>query len=152
VRDHATRDLCTLDADEPVEAVRGRLRAHAAGMDHGGFPVVGPGGELLGVVTRAEILEAPGGTLRDLVKRAPVVIHEDSSLREAVERMVLEGVGRLVVVDREGPAHPRGILSRSDLMGIHRRRIAEAKHARAHLPLGRLLGRRPAPETQGPGR
>jgi chloride channel protein, CIC family len=55
--------------------------------------------------------------------------------------MVTEGVGRLVVVGRTAPTRPTGILTRSDVLGAHRRRLEGTRDVHAHLPLGRLLGR-----------
>jgi chloride channel protein, CIC family len=53
------------------------------------------------------------------------VVFEDSSLREVADHMVHEGVGRLPVVSRAAPRIPVGILSRSDLLAAHRRRLDE---------------------------
>ena len=68
---------------------------------------------------------APILQVRDLVKRPPAVVFEDSSLREAADHMVQEGVGRLPVVSRSNPRKPIGILTRSDLLAAHQRRLDE---------------------------
>lgn len=62
----------------------------------------------------------------------------DSSLREAADHMVREGVGRLAVVDREEPSKPIAMLTRSDLLAAHRRRLEEAHAAERALPLFRI--------------
>jgi predicted transcriptional regulator len=59
----------------------------------------------------------------DLVKRAAVVIYDDSSAREAADHMVHERVGRLPVVARANPRRVIGIVSRSDLLEAHERRL-----------------------------
>ncbi len=62
-------------------------------------------------VTRGEVLEGGHeGTepLQGIVQREPLWIYEDASLREAADRMVTEGVGRLVVVTRADPSRPAG--------------------------------------------
>ena len=58
VRDHAPRDPVTLAADDTVDAARAYLRSPAVGARHTGFPVIDATGDLVGVVTRAELLEA----------------------------------------------------------------------------------------------
>jgi len=49
------------------------------------------------------------------------VIHPDASLREAADVMVRERVGRLPVVDA---GRLLGIVTRSDLLEAHQRRLA----------------------------
>ena len=59
----------------------------------------------------------------DLVRRPPVVIYDDSSAREAADHMVHERVGRLPVVSRANSRRVIGIVSRSDLLEAHERRL-----------------------------
>jgi len=42
--------------------------------------------------------------------------------------MVREGVGRLPVVERKAPRRVIGIISRSDLLSAHQRRLAEGEY------------------------
>ncbi len=97
---------------------------HSEGSAHQGFPVVDGDERIVGVVTRRDLLD-PGatGTVKDLLKRPPAVVFEDSSLREATDHMVREGVGRLPVVARNNPGRVVGIVTRSDLMAVHVRRL-----------------------------
>ena len=144
--DLATRALLTLPAGETVRAAQAWLRE----AKHTGFPVLDGEGALVGVVTRADLLavdavDAGARTVGDLVRRAPIVIAEDASAREAADRMLAEGVGRVVVVAAGDLRRPVGIVTRSDLLGAHRQRIDEAERAHVHLPILRrmwLAGRR----------
>lgn len=147
VRDHAVRDVITLDADRPLSDVRDWLRSEASGNAHQGFPVIENGGRLVGVLTRRDLVVGNAGAVddsvaprlrvRDLVKRPPAVAFADSSLREAADHMVREDVGRLPVVERGEPRRVVGILTRSDLLAAHGRRLDEEStmertlHARA---------------------
>jgi signal-transduction protein with cAMP-binding, CBS, and nucleotidyltransferase domain len=63
------------------------------------------------------------GRVRDLVRRPPAIVFDDSSLREATDHMVREGVGRLPVVSRQAPDRVIAILTRSDLVTAHSRRL-----------------------------
>jgi H+/Cl- antiporter ClcA/CBS domain-containing protein len=120
VADACSASVVTVRADEPIAALRTR------GASHQGFPVVDAEGNLLGVVTRRDFLDAskPETTrAADLITRPPAVIFLDSSLREAADQMVRENVGRLPVVSREDPRRVVGFITRSDLLRAHERRL-----------------------------
>jgi CBS domain-containing protein len=138
----AAREVATLNADDTLEQVRAWLASRAAGTTHQGFPVVDGGGRLVGVVTRRDLLDSDAPVSRrmgELVKRPPVVAYEDNSLRDAADHMVAEGVGRLAVVSRDDPGELLGIVSRSDLLNAHARRLDASRRARVVL---RRPGRR----------
>ncbi|HVE83017.1 MAG TPA: chloride channel protein, partial [Myxococcales bacterium] len=125
VRDHAAKSVVTLQADDTLAQVRARVTDGAAAWKHQGFPVV-DGALLIGVVTRRDLLDGsppPEQKVRQLVRRPPAVVFEDSSLREAADHMVREGVGRLPVVRRDEPGRVVGIITRSDLLAAHARRL-----------------------------
>jgi CIC family chloride channel protein len=125
VGDAAASPVVTLRADDTVDQVREWIARGGEGTSHQGFPVVDDGGVLLGVVTRRDLGDAgaTGGTVRAVVKRPPAVVFDDSSLREAADHMVEERVGRLPVVSRKNPNGVVGILTRSDVIGAHARRL-----------------------------
>ena len=124
VREMMTRDVVTLAGEETVASVRSRLINNYA-VSHQGFPVLSEASLLLGVVTHRDILDpnvVPETRIQDLIKRTPVVAHQDNTLREAADHMVREHVGRLPVIDRSS-GKIIGILSRSDLLAAHARRL-----------------------------
>ena len=124
----SAKPVVSLGADEPLDAVRARIQAHAPGHSHQGFPVVDGEGLLVGVVTRRDLLDPERGgaqRVRDLVRRPAAVAFEDNTLREAADHMVREGIGRLPVVSRAQPRKVVGMLTRSDLLSAHRRRLEE---------------------------
>ena len=130
VREIASTEVVTLGAEEPVEEVRDRIAARTPGSQHQGFPVVNARGDLVGVVTRRDLLDLDiefTALVGALVKRPAVVIYDDSSAREAADHMVHERVGRLPVVSRANPRRVIGIVSRSDLLEAHERRL-HARH------------------------
>jgi H+/Cl- antiporter ClcA len=133
VRDAATRDVITISDADSLETVRGWLASGAGHTTHQGFPVVNAQGNLVGVVTRRDLLDekhSPQATVRAVIRRPPVVVYEDSTLRDAADHMVMEEVGRLPVVTREDSLKIVGIISRSDLLAAHRPRLAAANRAR----------------------
>jgi len=95
----------------------------------------------VGVLTRRDLLDPTvqeSARVRELVRRPVAVIFESSTCREAADHMVREGVGRLVVVSEGDPGRPRGIVTRSDLLEAHERRL---EAARPQAPV--LVPRRP---------
>jgi CBS domain-containing protein len=140
VRDAASRELVTIAADDTLHTVRRWLLSGAAHATHQGFPVLDAEGDLVGVVTRRDLLDvahADGAHVRDLVRRPPVVVWEDSTLRDAADQMVTEKVGRLPVVRREAPRTVVGIVTRSDLLTAHSGRL-DAAHRRSRGRMRRV--------------
>ena len=67
--------------------------------------------------------EGPDRSVGSVIKRPAVVIFPDSTLRDAADQMVRTQVGRLAVVERSDHRRLVGILSRSDLIAAHARRL-----------------------------
>lgn len=127
VRDHAHGPAVTLRADETIESVREWLASGAEGTSHQGFPVIDEVGQLVGVLTRRDLLGEKAATthVSELLRRDAVTIYDDSSLRDAADVMALERLGRLPVVSRSAPRTVIGVISRSDLIHAHVRRLED---------------------------
>jgi CBS domain-containing protein len=121
------RKVVCLGAHDSLERTRAWIDAAGPGTSHQGFPVLDASGQLVGVLTRRELLaDVPGSTLlRELIARAPIVIDEDSSLRDAADVMAVERIGRLPVVSRSNRHRVIGIVTRSDLLHAHVQRLEE---------------------------
>lgn len=138
VGDHATRNVVAFAATDSLDGLRAWFESGVAGTQHHGFPVVDESGELVGVVTRREVLDrAQAGHVKvgQLIKRAPAVAFENSSLREAADLMVSQGVGRLPVVSKAKPKCVVGVLTRSDLLSAHAVRLTENSPTRSRLKM-----------------
>jgi CIC family chloride channel protein len=137
VRDVALRPVVTLAAAETLAAARAWLAGHAPGSSHQGFPLVDAAGRLVGVLTRRNLVDeafAAESPLAQLVQRTPITISPDDSLRAAADRMVIAHIGRLPVVDPES-GKLVGILTRSDLIEAHARRLhGETSKERTFVP------------------
>ena len=147
VSEYGLRPVVSLSAEDTVAAARTWLGAGGASTRHQGFPVVDGTGRLVGVITRRELLEGEavdGRRVRELIRKPPAVVFEDSTPREAADHMVREDVGRLPVVKREEPWKVVGILTRSDLLSAHRRRLEDAHQSERGIGGG--MGPR-APKT-----
>jgi H+/Cl- antiporter ClcA len=140
VRDCATDEVETLEADRSIESARTWLASGEPGTTHQGYPVVQRDGTVLGLVMQREIAAADPEQIRtvgQLVRRAPIIIYENQTARNAADHMVREGIGRLLVVDRAAPTKLTGILTRSDLIEAHKRRLDAATKARRGIKLYR---------------
>ena len=123
VRDVALRPVVTLAAAMTVAEARDFLQSGRPGAGHQGFPVVSPAGQVVGMLTRRDLLApSPDATtaIARLVSRAPLTVAPDASLRDAADIMVRERVGRLPVV---AAGKLVGIVSRSDLLDAHGARL-----------------------------
>ncbi len=145
VQDAMSTDPITLDASLTLGVVRAWLASGAGGTNHQGFPVVTADEHLVGVVTRRDLLGGEGDELRvgEVVKRSAVVIYIDNTLREAADHMVRESVGRLAVVTRASPSQIVGVLTRSDLLAGHTRRLRGLDRAERLLSAKRQRAGRP---------
>jgi H+/Cl- antiporter ClcA/predicted transcriptional regulator len=133
VRDACSRNVVTLRAADSMEKIGQWMESAAPATRHQGFPVLDDDGRLLGVVTRRDLLEphAAQTTVSALVRRPALVVQQDHSLRDAADHMVEAEVGRLVVVDSANAVV--GIITRSDLLAVHARRLREARNIHRHF-------------------
>jgi H+/Cl- antiporter ClcA/predicted transcriptional regulator len=138
VSEVAAAPVVVVRADDRLEQLQGWIATHKEGSAHQGFPVVDADDCLVGVVTRRDLLDghAPSSSVRSVLRRAAVVVYDDSSLRDAADQMARQNVGRLPVVARDQPDKVIGIITRSDVIAAHSRRLdAERLHEpRYRLP------------------
>jgi CBS domain-containing protein len=132
VRDVLSRPVITLAADQSLVSVRAWLVSGEPGSDHQGFPVVGKDGELVGLVTRRDLFAATrpaSSVVGDCICRPAIFVHETATLRQVADRMTQDRIGRVPVVGPSAPLRPIGLISRSDLLHAHQRRLTGATRA-----------------------
>ncbi|HET9683512.1 MAG TPA: CBS domain-containing protein, partial [Gemmatimonadaceae bacterium] len=138
VRETSLREVVALRASDTLGQVRRWLESRAPGSSHQGYPLVDDSGQLVGVLTRRDLIgseENESVQLSALVRRAPVVVFTDNTLRDAADQMVRAGVGRLPVVERGTPRKVVGMISRSDLLTAHAGRLNAGKRRRSRVKL-----------------
>jgi chloride channel protein, CIC family len=126
----ASKKLITLKEDQTIDQVREWVACGGPDAHHQGYPVLDNQGNLLGVLTRRNLLhtnDCPTCTLRTLISQRPLVVYPDDTLRDAADEMVTHNVGRLAVVSRDDPRKLVGIITRSDVLSAHRRRLQESQ-------------------------
>jgi H+/Cl- antiporter ClcA/predicted transcriptional regulator len=108
-----------------------------------GLPVVSKQGNLVGLVTRGDLLRAfetdPEGKICifEAGSQAPIVAYADEPLQEALNRMLQHDIGRLPVVNRSEPRKLAGYLTRANLLSAWTRQLEE-EGVREHGWLARL--------------
>ncbi len=151
VRDVASKPAIVLRKSWSVAEARAWLASGAPGSSHQGFPVVDERENLVGVVTRRDVLAAgaEAGSVGDLITRPPKFVYDDCTVRQAVDHMANHDIGRLPVVNREGAPRVVGIVTRSVVVSSYKARIAETQTeaaSRTLLPFRwrkRVKARRP---------
>jgi CBS domain-containing protein len=141
VRQVASGDVQTVPAGLSLRDLEERWFEARGQRRHQGYPVVDAKGNVVGVVTRSELLDLPPANelarvaVASLLARDPVVAHPDETCRAAAERMAEEGVGRLPVVARGTRGPVIGILTRSDLLKARERALAAETHREGWIRL-----------------
>ena len=134
-----------------------RVSLHSSRRGQWLYPVVGPGGVLLGVVKRKDLQRlsssAEPGVLSDVVHKDPVVAYRDEPLRVVVNRMADTGLTRLPVIDNEQSRKLVGIISLEDLLHARVRNLEEERRRervlRIHLPFRATAVLEEAGQTSG---
>src|ERR1019366_1389837 len=101
VAEVASKEVVTLPADWTVQKVRDWIDSDSVGNGHQGYPVVGPEGYLVGVLTRRDLLNPSiprERLLGEMIARPTIVVYPDVTLREAADHMVNHDIGRLPVI------------------------------------------------------
>jgi chloride channel protein, CIC family len=130
------RDVPTIAATMPLGELADRIARHDPEVSHHqGLFLVDEKGELMGLITRGDVLRAldehPSETLSVLEagSRELIVAFPDELISEASEKMLQNDVGRLPVVERGDPRKLVGYLGRQGVMAARLRRLHE-EHVR----------------------
>jgi CBS domain-containing protein len=143
VIDYCSKNPVVLQADAKVAEVWDLARKEPKLYSHQGFPVLDGKKRILGVVTRRDLVrgnDVPDATVGSLVRRGAVTIAEDRTLREAADLMARERIGRLPVVATGGHGSQDelvGMLTRSDILSAHDRRLRETYQKERSIRLRR---------------
>jgi H+/Cl- antiporter ClcA/CBS domain-containing protein len=155
IGDVMSQEVITIPAWMPVRQLLQEYFLGGSKTRHQGYPVIDKAGDLVGVLTRTNLLTewlqmASGGADKaalldfviayDLLHREPVVAFPWESCRTAAERMAHSGVGRLPVVSPDDPSKVIGIVTRSDLLKARARMLEEESRRESFLVPGQKTG------------
>ncbi len=93
---------------------------------HHGFPIINDVGELAGIVTEFDIIQARKkkkmrNKLSELPLRELVVAYPDETLDAVVGKMMGEQVSHIPIVERDNPDKMVGCITRTDILNLRRR-------------------------------
>ena len=130
------RNIPTVSSNMRVLELADRISRHDPAVSrHEGLVILGPNGNLSGIITRGDVLRAieqdPAGelTVLEAGTKDVVVTYGDVLLHDALNTMLRHNVGRLPVVDSNNPQRVVGYLGRSGIMAARQRRMEE-EHVR----------------------
>lgn len=126
------KSIAAIPANMPLTELADRIARHDPKVArHEGILMVDDKNELVGIITRGDVLGAleQNGSGDTTVLRAGtrelIVTYPDEVLYEAATKMLRNNIGRLPVVSRQNPRRIVGYLGRSNLMAGHRRQLEE---------------------------
>ena len=130
VEDVMDTDVQSIAPETRVSELSDRIASRDPGLTrHNALPIVDGKGDLVGIITRGDVLRAldKGGddTVMDAGTRELIVAFPDEILRDAAHRMLGQDVGRLPVVSRRSPRHVVGYLGRPAILSAWRQRMTE---------------------------
>ena len=137
-----TTEVVAVPAALPVRDLLGQYFFGGGRSKHSGYPVVDKLGNLLGVITRSDLLEhwitglidgskdadvlGNGAIIAyDLISCQSITAYPSESCRIAAERMAQMGVKQLPVVSPDDPNQLIGIVTVGDLLKAHQRLFEE---------------------------
>jgi CBS domain-containing protein len=109
------------------------------------YPVTGPGGQLVGVVTRRDLLGAPGvvaggsgeETIGDVMSEHVATAYPDETLRDVAYRMAERGVTRMPVIARGPGREIVGIVTLPAMLAARLRDLREERDSERILQIAR---------------
>jgi H+/Cl- antiporter ClcA/predicted transcriptional regulator len=158
VREVMRTNVVVLPSDGTLEEAYSLIHSTESPRSQHLFPVLNPGNELIGVVTRNQLVhsyqETPraGGVRLSEIAKSPIVAFADEPLRHVVNRMAESGFTRFPVLDPEG-GKIVGMVALSDLLQARTKNLederARERVLRIRMPFERRAKESTVPLTQG---
>ncbi|MFQ6106983.1 MAG: chloride channel protein [Thermoplasmata archaeon] len=126
VEEAMVTDVMSVTEDTPIAKIANMIIS----TGYQGFPVKNETGELTGIIAHSDVSNAlRQGRLNlkagDLETRKIVAAYPDETLEEVLERMALKGVGHIPVVERFNPKNLVGLITRSDIIKVYKKKAME---------------------------
>jgi H+/Cl- antiporter ClcA/CBS domain-containing protein len=131
LQDVMSTEVETIQPSMPARELLERYFDGGNPRPHQGFPVVDAHGNLVGIVTRSNLLDESlaevmaRAIVADVMETEPLIGFPHESCRSAAEKMAQAGVGRIPVVAGDNSPRVVGIVTRSDLLKARARFVDE---------------------------
>jgi CBS domain-containing protein len=163
ISDAMSAPVVTIPASLPVRQLMHQYFLNSSATRHQAYPVLDANGDLLGIVTKANLVEewlqvlTSGGTesdfgaiiTYDLLNGEPITAYPWESCRTAAERMAQHEIGRPLVVSPEDPKILVGLLTRSDLLKARNQHVDEESRREQFLAVYPRTQPHPLSKRQG---
>jgi CBS domain-containing protein len=123
-KDIMTRDIITVSPTMSVKELAMTLIKNQIS----GAPVSGRNGEIVGVVSEADIVAKKGKDVRAIMSKKIISVQEETPVEEIAQLMTTHKIKRLPVMRGDKVV---GIVSRADIVSA----IALGKHVALHTPV-----------------
>jgi CBS domain-containing protein len=123
-KDIMTREIITVDVSTSIK----NLAKLLVRQQISGAPVMDKKGQIVGVVSEADIVAKKGKQVKDIMSKKVVAIGEETPVKKIASLMATHKINRLPVMRRNELV---GIVSRADIVGA----IASGKHIALHTPI-----------------
>ena len=123
-KDVMTRDIITVSPSTKVKDVAMILIKNQIS----GAPVADKNGNILGIVSEADIVAKKGKDAKSIMSKKVVSVREDASVEEIAQLMITHAIKRVPVTDG---GKIMGIVSRADIVSA----IAMGEHVSIRTPI-----------------
>jgi CBS domain-containing protein len=123
-KDIMTRDVVTVS---PAASVK-ELAKTLVRQQISGAPVMNKKGQIVGVVSEADIVASSGKTVKDIMSKRVCSVAEETPVEEIAGLMTAHKISRLPVMRGQKLI---GLVSRADIVGA----IAAGKHVAIYTPV-----------------
>ena len=161
VREVMRTNIVVLPSDTTLEEAHHLIHSTKSPKGQHRFPVLNSSSELIGVVTRNQLVqlyqqmpsEAFVIRLSEIATQNPLVAFSDEPLRTVVNRMADSGFTRFPVLDPAGDGKIVGMVALNDLLHARTRNLSDERTRervlRIRMPFGRQAEESKVPLTSG---
>ncbi len=131
VSEAMVKQVITLDETITVKDAEMNIRSDAS-YRHRGFPVLSNKGDLVGIVTRKDIIEALTAgkkdmPIKEIMTRDIATCYPNDTLETALRKLGENNVGRVPVVEREKQQHLVGLITRENIISAYHEALLREK-------------------------
>ncbi len=131
VSEAMVKQVITLDETISVKDAEMNIRSDAS-YRHRGFPVLSHNGNLAGIVTRKDIIEALTSgkkdmPIKEIMTRDIATCYPNDTLETALRKLGENNVGRIPVVEREKQQHLVGLITRENIISAYHEALLREK-------------------------